>query len=94
MHRVPIPSAAFPAPGSDAHLAVIDAEKGCEYDFYGARRLTNGSWETENFNALPLESSGIYPRGLATRHNGVPPGAGPRASLPGPPARPGGIFAP
>jgi hypothetical protein len=76
VHRVPIPPAAFPSPGSDGHLAVIDPRKGCEYDFYRARRLPDGSWEAENFNALPTEGSGIYPRGLGTRASGFANAAG------------------
>jgi hypothetical protein len=75
-HRVPIPPAAFPSPGSDGHLVVIDPRKGCEYDFYRARRLPDGSWEAENFNALPTDASGIYPRGLATRASGFANAAG------------------
>jgi hypothetical protein len=75
-HRVPIPTGAFPSPGSDGHLAVIDGRKGCEYDFYRARRLSDGSWEAENFNALPITGSGIYPRGLATRASGFANAAG------------------
>jgi hypothetical protein len=76
VHRVPIPAGAFPSPGSDGHLAVIDPRRGCEYDFYRARRLPDGSWEAENFNALPITSSGIYPRGLATRASGFANAAG------------------
>jgi hypothetical protein len=75
VHRVPIPNNAFPSPGSDGHLAVIDIRSGCEYDFYRGRRL-NGSWEAENFNALPTNGSGIYPRGLATRASGFANSAG------------------
>ncbi len=76
VHRVPIPAAAFPSPGSDGHLAVIDPRSGCEYDFYRGRRLADGSWEAENFNALPTSGSGIYPRGLATRASGFANAAG------------------
>jgi hypothetical protein len=76
VHRVPIPHEAFPSPGSDGHLTVIDARSGCEYDFYRGRRLENGSWEAENFNALPTSGSGIYPRGLATRASGFANAAG------------------
>jgi hypothetical protein len=76
VHRVPIPTAAFPSPGSDGHLAVIDPRKRCEYDFYRAHRLPDGSWEAENFNALPTEGSGIYPLGLATRASGFANAAG------------------
>jgi hypothetical protein len=76
VHRAPIPAAAFPSPGSDGHLTVIDPRSGCEYDFYQGRRLSNGSWEAENFNALPTSGSGIYPRGLATRASGFANAAG------------------
>jgi hypothetical protein len=76
VHRVAIPDDAFPSPGSDGHLAVIDANSGCEYDFYRGRRLADGSWEAENFNALPTSGSGIYPRGLATRASGFANAAG------------------
>jgi hypothetical protein len=76
VHRVPIPHDAFPSPGSDGHLAVIDSRSGCEYDFYRGRRLDNGSWEAENFNALPTSGTGIYPRGLATRASGFANAAG------------------
>jgi hypothetical protein len=76
VHRVPVPAAAFPSPGSDGHLAVLDPRSRCEYDFYRGRRLRDGTWEAENFNALPTNSSGIYPRGLATRASGFANAAG------------------
>jgi hypothetical protein len=75
-HRVRIPARAFPSPGTDGHMSVIDPRAGCEYDFYRARRLADGSWEAENFNALPINGTGIYPRGLATRASGFANAAG------------------
>jgi hypothetical protein len=76
VHRVPVPTAAFPSPGSDGHLAVLDPRSRCEYDFYRGRRLPDGTWSAENFNALPTNGSGIYPRGLATRASGFANAAG------------------
>jgi hypothetical protein len=75
-HRVPIPATAFPSPGSDGHMTVIDLPSRCEYDFYRARRLPDGTWEAENFNALPITGPGIYPRGLGTRASAFANAAG------------------
>ena len=69
-HRIRIPATSFPSPGSDGHMTVLNAHLRCAYDFYRARRLPDGGWEAENFNALPLTGSGVYPRGLGTRASG------------------------
>lgn len=72
---IPVPDGAFPAPGSDRHMTVIDPASRCEFDFYRASKRS-GRWQAENFNALPTGGSGIYPRGLGTRGSGFANAAG------------------
>lgn len=73
---VPIPSAAIPDPQADAHLSIVDASSGCEYDFWQAKRAADGSWSASWANAIKLTGNGIYERGLATTASGFANGLG------------------
>ncbi len=82
---VPIPDGAEPAfdgePGDgqpfgcgegseqDNHMVVLDLEARCEYDFWQARKTTEG-WYASWANSISLDSDGIYDHGLSTRGSG------------------------
>lgn len=61
--RVPIPNGAVASPegaaGGDAYMVVIDAARGCEYDFWKMRR-ENGQWRATNQATFALERSGVH----------------------------------
>jgi hypothetical protein len=42
MQGVPLPAAAAPDPADDGHMTVLDRARGCEYDFYRARKIDGG----------------------------------------------------
>jgi hypothetical protein len=69
MLRVPLPANASPDPSSDGHLAVIDRQTGCEYDFWQFRRTRRGYAATWG-NAINVDGSGVYPRGYSARGSG------------------------
>ena len=62
---VPIPDGAKPDPSADAHLTIVDEQRGCEYDLWQARRAADGSWSASWANARPADGSGVYPGGWA-----------------------------
>jgi hypothetical protein len=66
---VPIPDAASPDPSGDAHLAILDRESGCEYDFWQARKRGQ-SWSATWGNSVRLSGSGVFPHGLSARGSG------------------------
>jgi len=67
--RVPLPRNAMPDPASDGHLAVIDPATRCEYDFWRLRRR-GARWSASWGNAIGVDGSGVYPRGLSARGSG------------------------
>jgi len=67
--NVPIPDNAQPDPGSDRHMAVIDRQTGCFYEYFGAKRTASG-WQASWANRGLMNSDGIQPRGYATRDSG------------------------
>ena len=67
--NVPIPDDAQPDPGSDAHMAVIDRQTSCFYEYYGAKRTASG-WQAKWANRGLMNSTGIQPRGWASRDAG------------------------
>jgi hypothetical protein len=69
LRDVPIPPGAAPDPEIDAHMTVIDRERGCEYDFYGAHRR-NGGWAAIWANATRTTGTGVYPYGLSSKATG------------------------
>ncbi len=66
---VPLPPWVEPDPEDDGHLVVIDTAAGCVYDFWRMRRSRTG-WKAAWGNALPLDSDGIFARGLSARGSG------------------------
>jgi hypothetical protein len=67
--NVPIPDDAQADPGSDHHMAVIDRQTGCFYEYFGAKRTASG-WTASWANRGLMNSNGIQPRGYATRDAG------------------------
>lgn len=72
---VPIPDDAAPDPSEDAHLAIVDKSGGCVYDFWGASGH-GGGLSAKLANAIPIDSTGIYPGGLGSRGSGFSAAAG------------------
>lgn len=50
-------------------MVVLDLENRCEYDFWQARKTTEG-WLASWANGISMDSDGIYPHGLSTRGSG------------------------
>lgn len=59
-HKVPIPDKAIPDHQDDAHMALIDRERGIAWDMWGAKRLEDGTWETKTGMTYPLYGSGVF----------------------------------
>jgi hypothetical protein len=73
--RVPMPPSASVSPDSDAHLAILDWDSGCEYDFWRARKRDDGSWYAETQATFQLWNHGVHEPWTA-RASGVALGAG------------------
>jgi hypothetical protein len=69
MYRVPIPRRAAADPQGDGHLAIVDRARGCEYDFWQARKGSRG-WSASWGNTIRTGSTGIFPYGLSARASG------------------------
>ncbi len=69
LRDVPIPEWAEPDPEADGHMVVVDTSAGCVYDFWKMRATSRG-WKAAWGNALPLDSEGIFPKGLSARGSG------------------------
>jgi hypothetical protein len=69
MFRVPIPRRAAADPQGDGHLAIVDRARGCEYDFWQARKGSRG-WSASWGNTIRTGSTGIFPYGLSARASG------------------------
>ena len=67
---VPIPAEAQPAAGSDGHMTVINTTNNCMYDFWQAKKQSNGSWTAGWANRMYTTDTGIYPEGASTRGSG------------------------
>lgn len=69
MYGVRIPRRARPDPEGDGHMVVVDQARGCEYDFWQARKRANG-WSASWGNRIRLRSTGVFPGGFAARASG------------------------
>jgi hypothetical protein len=65
--RVPIPQRAFSDRELDGHMAIVDLEARCEWDFYAARRRRDGSWKAVWANRIELNGDGVFDRGAGAR---------------------------
>ncbi|MCA9576279.1 MAG: hypothetical protein H6726_01645 [Sandaracinaceae bacterium] len=59
--RWPVPTDAQPAPESDGHLALVDRAAGRAYDFFQARRRSDGGWDCTLCATVDLGGSGVRP---------------------------------
>jgi hypothetical protein len=57
---VPIPDKAAPDSKHDAHMIVIDRERGKAWDFWQCRREADGSWHTNSAIGYDLDGPGIF----------------------------------
>jgi len=70
LRGVPIPPEARPDPSSDSHLTIVDKQAGCEYDFWGATRLPDGSVTAKWANVTSLARTGVFTNGPAATASG------------------------
>lgn len=73
---VPMPANATPDATSDGHLMIVDRSTNCEYDFWQARRDSDGSWSASTANAIPMDGTGVFAGGWATTAAGFALGLG------------------
>ncbi len=57
---VPIPEAAAPDPASDMHLALVDWKAMTAWDMWAARKLPDGSWESNTGMTYRLDGPGVF----------------------------------
>jgi hypothetical protein len=57
---VPIPEAAVPDTGTDMHLALVDWNNQTAWDMWAARKLPDGTWESNTGMKYPLDGSGVF----------------------------------
>ncbi len=57
---VPIPGEARPDPQEDAHIALIDRQRGLAWDAWGMRRLPDSTWESNTGMKYNLYGSGVF----------------------------------
>lgn len=53
----------------DNHMVIVDRASGCVTDLWQARR-EDGRWVASWGNGLPIDSDGVFERGLSTRGSG------------------------
>ncbi|WP_354699548.1 hypothetical protein [Paraconexibacter sp. AEG42_29] len=56
--QVPIPDNAVPDPSADGHLALVDAERGQEWNLFQASRNSDGSWNAGGAGHFNLKGDG------------------------------------
>jgi hypothetical protein len=57
---VPIPDGAMADSAGDHHLAVIDWHRMVAWDMWGARKLPDGSWQSNTGMKYPLDGPGVF----------------------------------
>ena len=57
---VPIPAAAVPDTGSDMHLALVDWNRMVAWDMWLARKLPDGTWESNTGMKYALDGPGVF----------------------------------
>jgi hypothetical protein len=70
-----MPTNATQSPDTDGHLMIVDDSTGCEYDFFAAKKATDGSWSAYGTATF---KNGMYASHSpwAVRASGVALGAG------------------
>jgi hypothetical protein len=57
---IPLPASAMPDSASDMHLAIIDWNTMTAWDMWGARKLPDGSWESNTGMRYKLNGPGVF----------------------------------
>jgi hypothetical protein len=70
LYDVPVPANAQPDPAGDAHMAILNRDSGCYYEFYHASRDASGKLSAGWGNRELLGGSGVYPHSWSTRDSG------------------------
>jgi hypothetical protein len=70
LHDVPVPTNAQADPSSDGHMAIIDPDTGCFYEFYRAVHAPDGKLSAGWANRGLLTGKGIQPGAWSTRDSG------------------------
>jgi hypothetical protein len=70
LYGVPVPAGARPDPSSDGHMAIINRDNGCYYEFYSATRSADGALSAGWGNRELLGNTGVYPHSWSTRDSG------------------------
>ncbi|MGQ0603335.1 MAG: hypothetical protein ACT4QE_16755 [Anaerolineales bacterium] len=74
---VPIPNNAVPDPESDGHMIIVDVARQKEWDFYRARKRSDGSWAAVWGAYFDLTGNGVLAPGTSSaRASGFPLSAG------------------
>ena len=57
---IPLPASAMPDSAGDMHLAIIDWKTMTAWDMWGARKLPDGSWESNTGMCYKLDGPGVF----------------------------------
>jgi len=69
LRGVPVPDGALADPEDDGNFALIDTERGCEWDVWQAKHNSNG-WSATWANAIDTSGDGVFPHGMSSRGSG------------------------
>jgi hypothetical protein len=67
---VPIPHIAIPDTASDMHLSIIDWKSNTAWDMWGARKLSDGTWESNTGMRYPIDGPGVFDTSMFKVING------------------------
>jgi hypothetical protein len=70
LHDVPVPANAQADPSSDGHMAIIDRDTACFYEFYRAVHAPDGKLSAGWANRGSVTGKGIQPGAWSTRDSG------------------------
>jgi hypothetical protein len=57
---VPVPRIAIPDTASDMHLSIIDWNSKTAWDMWGAKKLADGTWESNTGMRYPIDGPGVF----------------------------------
>jgi hypothetical protein len=57
---IPLPASAMPDSANDMHLAIIDWKTMTAWDMWGARKLPDGTWESNTGMRYKLDGPGVF----------------------------------
>ncbi|MBF0432546.1 MAG: hypothetical protein HQK83_14775 [Fibrobacteria bacterium] len=65
----PHPTGCGKGPDQDNHMVILDLTTRCEYDFWQTNKIKD-KWIAGWGNSLPMDSNGVFPKGLSSRGSG------------------------